>query len=84
MLTFAYFTTLYIDVLRKEKEKKKPPPKKSNPMLQLSITLEDVQEQPTYKRFNVCLDAALETVEDMDISTMKGTSESEIDRIFIK
>lgn len=39
--------------------------------LELRVTLEDLMESPTFKRFNAAIDNILETAEDADLTELQ-------------
>ena len=39
--------------------------------LELRVTLEDLMESPTFKKFNAAIDSVLEAAEDIDLTELR-------------
>ena len=52
--------------------KKKKKERKQKRAMELTTTVEELMEMPTFKRFNSALDAILDIADDMDLTEMKG------------
>ncbi|ELU12686.1 hypothetical protein CAPTEDRAFT_160616 [Capitella teleta] len=70
---------------RQHKNKKKPSSKDERRIkrLELRVTLEDLMESPTFKRFNAAIDAILEGAEDVDLRELQLVT-TEADSIISK